>query len=252
MAKKKLARFAEMEKLENVFQAPYEEIFRNDHPLKGKWGKEVFRNDHPIVLEIGCGKGEYTVGLGKLYPGKNFIGIDIKGARMWHGAKAALEQNVGNAIFLRIYAEMLASVFAPGEISEIWITFPDPQMTKARKRLTGSRFLSLYARILKSGGLIHLKTDSPFLYAYTSEVIRINHLKCHVETEDLYAAGMEDEILGIKTFYEQQWLSRGKQIKYIRFSLDGADTFGEPDTEFEKDDYHSEARYMNLNRAANR
>lgn len=252
MAKKKLARFAEMEKLENVFQPRHEEIFRKDHPLKGKWGKEIFRNNHPIVLEIGCGKGEYTVGLGKLYPEKNFIGIDIKGARMWHGAKAALEQNITNAVFLRIYAEMLTSVFAPEEISEIWITFPDPQMAKARKRLTGSRFLSLYTQFLKSGGVIHLKTDSPFLYAYTSEVIQTNRLKCHVRTEDLYAAGMEDKILGIKTFYEQQWLSRGKQIKYIRFSLDDMNTFEEPDTEFEKDDYHSEARYMNINQAANR
>lgn len=250
MAKKKLARFAEMERLENVFQPRHEEIFRTDHPLKGKWGKEIFHNDHPIILEIGCGKGEYTVGLGKLYPEKNFIGIDIKGARMWHGAKTALEQNISNAVFLRIYAEMLSSVFAPKEISEIWITFPDPQMAKVRKRLTGSRFLSLYTCFLKPGGPIHLKTDSPFLYAYTSELIQINHLKCHVRTEDLYAAGMDDKILGIKTFYEQQWLSRGKQIKYIRFSLDEVNTLEEPDTEFEKDNYHSEARYMNPNRAA--
>lgn len=250
MAKHKLARFAEMEKLENVFQPRHEEIFRTDYPLKGKWGKEIFHNGHPIVLEIGCGKGEYTVGLGKLYPEKNFIGIDIKGARMWHGAKAALEQNISNAIFLRIYAELLASVFAPGEISEIWLTFPDPQMTKARKRLTGTRFLALYARFLKHGGLIHLKTDSPFLYAYTSELIQINRLQCPLRTEDLYATIREDKILGIKTFYEQQWLSRGKKIKYIRFSLDGADTLTEPDTSFEKDDYHSEARYMNLNRTA--
>lgn len=250
MAKNKLAKFAEMEKLENVFQPRHEEIFRTDYPLKGKWGKEVFHNDHPIVLEIGCGKGEYTVGLGKLYPEKNFIGIDIKGARMWHGAKAALEQNISNAVFLRIYAEMLASVFAPEEVSEIWITFPDPQMGKARKRLTGSRFLTLYSRFLKAGGTVHLKTDSPFLYAYTSEVVEINHLDCPIRTEDLYGDGTEDRILGIKTFYEQQWLSRGKKIKYIRFSLNGREALMEPDTEFEKDDYHSEARYMNLNRPA--
>lgn len=248
MAKNKLAKFAEMEQLENVFQPRHKDIFRTDHPLKGKWGKEVFRNDHPIVLEIGCGKGEYTVGLGQLFPEKNFIGIDIKGARMWHGAKTALEQNITNAVFLRIYAEMLESVFDSEEVSEIWITFPDPQMAKARKRLTGSRFLTLYKKILKKDGQIHLKTDSPFLYTYTSELIRINKLKCDLQTNDLYGSQIDDKILGIKTFYEQQWLSRGKKIKYLRFSLAETNSLLEPDVEIERDDYHSETRFMNLNR----
>ena len=171
------------------------------------------------VLEIGCGKGEYTVGLSQLYPEKNFIGIDIKGARMWHGAKTALEKGLSNAVFLRIYAEMLESVFAPCEISEIWITFPDPQMAKARKRLTGSRFLNLYKKILIPNGLIHLKTDSPFLFTYTTELIRQNQLKAFVCTADLYQEEGQNKILGIQTFYEQQWLSRGKTIKYLQFSL---------------------------------
>lgn len=244
MAKNKLAKFAEMETLENVFQAAHHEIYRTDYCLKGHWNEKVFRNDHPIVLEIGCGKGEYTVGLGELYPDKNFIGMDIKGARMWHGARAALEKNIHNAVFLRAYAEFTESLFAPGEISEIWITFPDPQMSKARKRLTGTRFLSLYKKILKEDGILHLKTDSPFLYAYTAASIKLNHLPATVITEDLYGADLNDKILGIKTFYEQQWLSRGKKIKYIRFSLRGANTLSEPDVDIERDDYHSEARYM--------
>lgn len=243
--KNKLARFAEMEELPNVFQPKHAEIFRTDYILKGKWREKVFRNDHPIVLEIGCGKGEYTVELGKLYPEKNFIGLDIKGARMWKGAKAAFETGMTNVCFLRMYAEMLESAFAPGEISEIWITFPDPQMAKARKRLTGSRFLSLYQKVLVSGATIHLKTDSPFLYAYTSGLIRENQLSCDIDTEDLYGCGLEDRILGIKTFYEKQWLSRGKKIKYIRFSLNTDTPLKEPDVEIEKDDYHSEARFMN-------
>lgn len=247
MAKNKLAKFAEMNVLENVFQPRHQEVFRTDYPLKGQWASRVFQNNHPIVLEIGCGKGEYTVGLGKLYPEKNFIGMDIKGARMWHGAKTALQQKMSNAVFLRAYAEMLESVFAPGEISEIWITFPDPQMSKKRKRLTGSRFLSLYKKIIKENGTIHLKTDSPFLYIYTQEVIQLNHLKTLFSTDDLYSSDLKDPILSIKTFYEQQWLSRGKTIKYIRFSLEGTTVFSEPETEIEKDDYHSEARYMNPN-----
>lgn len=165
---------------------------------------------------------------------------------MWHGAKIALEKGLPNAVFLRIYAEMLESVFAPHEISEIWITFPDPQMAKARKRLTGSRFLNLYKKILIPNGRIHLKTDSPFLFAYTVALIGRNQLKAFTCTEDLYHCEGQDKILGIQTFYEQQWLSRGKTIKYIQFALEGSDFIQEPDIELEKDNYHSEARYMNL------
>lgn len=244
MAKNKLAKFAEMEELENVFQPKHSEVFRTEYYLKGKWHADVFGNEHPLVLEVGCGKGEYTVELGQLYPEKNFIGLDIKGARMWTGAKKATDSGMKNVAFLRTYAEDLESVFAPDEISEIWITFPDPQMAKARKRLTGTRFLSLYKKMLKPGGLIHLKTDSPFLYAYTSALIKLNRLNEFVNTDDLYGCGMDDKILGIKTFYEKQWLSRGKKIKYIQFSTEGANTLIEPDVEIEKDDYHSEARFM--------
>ena len=245
MAKNKLAKFAEMEILPNVFQPRHAEVFRTDYLLKGKWNAEVFRNNHPIVLEIGCGKGEYTVELAKLYPEKNFIGLDIKGARMWKGAKMAVEEGLSNVAFLRMYAELLDSAFAPEEIDEIWITFPDPQMTKARKRLTGTRFLRLYRKILKPDALIHLKTDSPFLYAYTAEVLKTNRMRAEVQTEDLYGGGYEDKILGIKTFYEKQWLSRGKKIKYIRFSLNTDAPLVEPDIDIERDDYHSETRYMN-------
>ncbi len=243
--KNKLARFAEMEELPNVFQPKHAEIFRTDYPLKGKWQNEVFHNDHPIVLEIGCGKGEYTIELGKLYPEKNFIGLDIKGARMWKGAKTAAESGMTNVAFLRMYAEMLESAFAPGEISEIWITFPDPQMAKTRKRLTGTRFLGLYQKIAIPGAPVHLKTDSPFLYTYTSALIHLNQLKAEISTEDLYGCELKDKILGIKTFYEKQWLSRGKKIKYIRFFLNPEISLTEPDVEIEKDDYHSEARFMN-------
>ena len=244
MAKNKLAKFAEMETLENVFQPTHEEVFRTDYKLKGKWGKQVFGNDHPIVLEVGCGKGEYSVGLGELYPEKNFIGLDIKGARMWTGAKTAKEKGMKNVDFLRTHAEELESIFAPREVSEIWITFPDPQMAKARKRLTGTRFLSLYRKFLKEDGLIHLKTDSPFLYQYTAELVKVNHLPVNVNTDDLYGVGVDDKILGIKTFYERQWLSRGKTIKYIQFSLAGSSQLMEPEIDIEKDDYHSETQFM--------
>jgi tRNA (guanine-N(7)-)-methyltransferase len=244
MAKNKLAKFAEMETLENVFQPTHEEVFRTDYKLKGKWGEQVFDNDYPIVLEVGCGKGEYSVGLGELYPEKNFIGLDIKGARMWTGAKVAKEKGMKNVVFLRTHAEELESIFAPGEVSEIWITFPDPQMAKARKRLTGTRFLSLYRKFLKEDGLIHLKTDSPFLYQYTAELVKVNHLPVNVNTDDLYGVGVDDKILGIKTFYERQWLSRGKTIKYIQFSLAGSSQLMEPEIDIEKDDYHSETQFM--------
>lgn len=245
MGKNKLAKFEEMDRLKNVFQPVHSEVFRTDNPLKGTWHKDVFGNPNPLVLEVGCGKGEYAVGLARMYPEKNFIGIDIKGARMWTGAKQANELELHNVAFLRTHAEVLESMFAPDEVSEIWITFPDPQMAKRRKRLTGTRFLALYGKFLQKGGIIHLKTDSNFLYTYTSALIKTNGLKELVNTDDLYAAGLDDKILGIKTFYEQQWLSRGKKIKYIKFALDNTDALTEPDIEIEKDDYVSEARFMN-------
>lgn len=244
MAKNKLKKFAEMEILSNVFQPRHEEVFRKDYRLKGKWNVEVFHNDCPIVLEIGCGRGEYTVELAKLYPDKNFIGLDIKGARMWEGARIAVEMSIPNVAFLRMYAEMLESVFTLGEISEIWITFPDPQMVKVRKRLTGTRFLALYQKILAPHALIHLKTDSPFLYQYTTSLIHTNQLREIINTDDLYGCGLEDRILGIKTFYERQWLARGKKIKYICFSLGVGKRLSEPEVEIERDDYHSETRFM--------
>lgn len=233
-----------MKQLPNVFQYPFAALQENGFPLKGKWNTDYFKNDNPIVLELGCGKGEYTVGLAERIPGKNYIGIDIKGARMWTGAKTAAENGLANVAFLRTNIELIASFFAPGEVSEIWITFPDPQMAKARKRLTGTRFLNLYKQIITPGAWIHLKTDSPFLYAYTTALIQANHLKADICTDNLYASGLNDTILNIKTFYEKQWLSRGKNIKYIRFTLNNTGLLEEPDIEIERDDYHSEARHM--------
>lgn len=242
MAKNKLAKFAEMDMLSNVIQPRHEEVFRTDYKLKGNWCKEFFKNDNPIVLEVGCGKGEYAVGLARKFPEKNFIGLDIKGSRMWTGAKEADAEGLKNVAFIRMHAEMLESVFAKGEVSEVWVTFPDPQMQKARKRLTGTRFLGIYKNLLKEDGIVHLKTDSPFLYTYTSQLVKDNEFDVYVDTDNLYESGMADEILSIRTFYEQQWLDRGKTIRYIKFSLKGKTEFVEPDIEIEKDDYRSFSR----------
>lgn len=253
MAKSKLERFAELENMNNVFQPQHKEIFKRDYYLKGKWKQEIFHNTNPLILEIGCGKGEYSVGMATMFPNKNFIGIDIKGARMWIGAKIASEKEIKNVIFLRLYAEFIESVFEQNEVDEIWITFPDPQMAKFRKRLTGSRFLSYYRNILKPNGIINLKTDSSFLYTYTKDLIKINNLASFSDIVDLYKEENKDkinDILGIKTFYEQQWLSRGKTIKYLSFSpwqeekKNIPETLKEPLVEIERDDYHSETQYM--------
>ncbi len=247
MAKNKLAKFADMATYSNVFQYDFETLRREKFPLCGKWSS-YFKNDHPITLELGCGKGEYTVGLARKHPGKNFIGIDIKGARMWKGATQALEEKITNAAFLRTRVELLNNFFSENEVSEIWITFPDPQMKKVNKRLTSTRFIKEYSQILKPGGIIHLKTDSNFLYQYTRAVIQLNGLELLVDTDDLYNSGLQDETLSIQTFYEQQWLERGLNIKYIRFLCpeENKTEWLEPEVEIEKDDYRSFGRNARL------
>ncbi len=241
MAKNKLAKFADMATYGNVFQYTFETLKKDGFPYKGKW-QAYFGNNNPIVLELGCGKGEYTVGLARKFPEKNFIGIDIKGARMWTGATQALEEGLTNAAFLRTRIELINHFFAQDEISEIWITFPDPQMKKTNKRLTSTRFMEQYSRMLKERGIIHLKTDSNFLYRYTKAMIAENRLEVLFGTDDLYNSGLNEDILEIHTFYEQQWLSRGLNIKYIRFLCPKNHCWTEPDVEIEKDEYRSFGR----------
>lgn len=228
-----------METMNCVFQFPFSTLDNGGCPMRGHWNTHYFKNDNPIVLELGCGKGEYAVGLGRQFPDKNYLGIDIKGARMWTGAKQVMEQGLANVAFLRTSIELIDRMFAPDEVSEIWITFPDPQMKKVNKRLTSTRFLESYKRILKDNGIVHLKTDSPFLYTYTSELTKLNHLPVEVNTDDLYSSGMADSILDIKTYYEQQWLSRGLTIKYIKFHLPHDSVLVEPEIEIEFDTYRS-------------
>ena len=240
MGKNKLRKFADMETFSCVFQYPFAAVKEAPFPLRGRWNAEYFGNDNPIVLELGCGKGEYAVGLARRFPDKNYIGVDIKGARMWTGAKTVEQEHLGNVAFLRTSIELIEHFFTPGEVAEIWITFPDPQMKKVNKRLTGTRFLANYRKILADGGLVHLKTDSPFLYTYTREMAQLNALPVLVDTPDLYAGDRDDDILAIKTYYEQQWLARGKTIKYLQFRLPHDGTLAEPDIDIDRDDYRSQ------------
>lgn len=242
MGKNKLKKFADMEQMSCVFQYPFGVLRESGFPLRGRWNEEYFRNSGPIVLELGCGKGEYTVGLARRYPEKNFIGIDIKGARMWTGARAATEEELANAAFLRTNIELLPHFFAPGEVSEIWITFPDPQMKKVRKRLTSTTFLNIYRQVMAPGGMIRLKTDSPFLFTYTRLMAELNGIVPETITDDLYHSGAADDILQIRTFYEQQWLDRGLTIKYIAFPLPMGGALEEPTDEIPFDTYRSFAR----------
>ena len=241
MGKNKLKKFAEMETFHNVFQPPY------DPELAGHWRDRYFHNENPVVLELGCGRGEYTVGLAERYPEKNFIGVDIKGARIWAGAKEAEIKELKNVAFLRTNIEFITEFFAAGEVDEIWITFCDPQMKKATKRLTSTYFMQRYHRIVKPGGLIHLKTDSPFLYTYTTEMLRLNPYPVVAQTDDLYADSLDSinvfkDARALQTHYEKQWLDRGMKIKYIEWRLDHLARWEEPVIEIEKDTYRSYGR----------
>ncbi|MGJ8736730.1 tRNA (guanosine(46)-N7)-methyltransferase TrmB [Zobellia laminariae] len=219
-SKNKLKRFKENETFSNVIQ-PNREDVKQGFEQKGKW-KDFFGNDNPIVLELGCGKGEYTVGLAKQDPNKNFIGIDIKGARLWRGAKTALEDNLKNVAFLRTQIELVDELFDKGEVSEIWITFPDPQIKykRTKHRMTNENFLAKYKEILRPDGLMHLKTDSEFMHGYTLGLLQGLGLEINYANHDVYKnEGSPKEVLELQTFYEKQYLERGKPITYIQFKV---------------------------------
>ena len=221
-SKNKLKRFRENETFSNVVQPTREEVTNGEFPYKGKWQKDFFKNDKPLVLELGCGKGEYSVGLAKMHPERNYLGIDIKGARFWRGAKTALEENLDNVGFLRSQIELIDHLFEEGEVDEIWITFPDPQIKykRTKHRMTNTEFLQKYKKILKPGGTVNLKTDSEFMHGYTlgllhgegHEILHANH--------DVYKNDYSPkEVIGLQTFYEKQYLEQGKPITYIKFRI---------------------------------
>ena len=243
MGKGKLAKFAEMETFSNVFQYPFSVVDNVPFEMKGHWREQYFKNNHPVVLELGCGKGEYTVELARLYPEMNFIGVDIKGARMWTGAKQALEAGLKNVAFLRANIEIIDRFFAESEVQEIWLTFSDPQMKNAHKRLTSTFFLNRYRKFLVDGGIVHLKTDSNFLFTYTTCMVKENKLPVVFSTEDLYhTEGLDEEthkILSIQTYYESMWIERGLNIRYMKFLLPQQGELVEPEVDIPLDDYRS-------------
>ncbi|MDD3859098.1 MAG: tRNA (guanosine(46)-N7)-methyltransferase TrmB [Bacteroidales bacterium] len=235
--KQKLLKFSQNKTFHNFFEPVF--IFSNplDFYLKSKWNSNYFKNENPIILELGCGKGEYTVELSKKNPDKNYIGVDIKGARMWKGATEAINNGITNTAFVRTFIEFIEYCFAKNEISEIWITFPDPQLgpkKRIRKRLTSSAFLSRYQKILKHNGIINLKTDDDVLFAYTKAVISLNNLQIIAETNNLYDSDYFTDVLAIKTFYEKIWNKEGKTIKYISFRLPDDISLKEPVNENEE------------------
>ena len=248
-----MKKFAEMAQMPCVFQCGAREMLQDSPVLamKGAWRTTFFHNDHPLLLELGCGHGDYTVGLARVYHDTNYIGVDIKGARMWQGAKQATQEGLTNVAFLRTNIELLPHFFASDEVDGLWITFPDPQMKKATKRLTSTWFMERYRQLLRDGATIHLKTDSPFLYTYTRAMIQENHLPLLCDTDDLYgqlsAISNQQSVLledarRLQTHYEHQWLERGLTIKYLAWQLPKQGTLTEPDIEIEKDTYRSYGR----------
>jgi len=222
VGKNKLARWTEFGSFDNVIQPKIGDISGKDHELKGNWNKKIFKNENPVILELGCGKGEYSVGLAIMYPDKNFIGIDIKGARMWRGAKTSNELKLPNIAFLRTRIEFINSFFSNDEVDEIWITFPDPHPggKNPNKRLTSPKFLNLYRLFLKNNGIVHLKTDNIELHTYTKKVVGFNELEIISDTNDLYGEDFSDNILSIKTHYEKLFLKQGLKINYLSFRLE--------------------------------
>ncbi len=227
MGKNKLARWNELDSFDNVIQPEIGEVAGKDHPIKGKWNSEIFKNDNQLVLELGCGKGEYTVGLATKFPDKNYIGVDIKGARMWRGAKTSNENKLQNVAFLRTRIEFITSFFTTDEVDEIWVTFPDPHPggKNSNKRLTSPWFLNLYRHFLRNKGIVHLKTDNAELFSYTKSVAEYNEQEILFSSDDLYSEALPDDILSIRTHYENIFLKAGLKINYIKFRLDKEKNF---------------------------
>jgi tRNA (guanine-N7-)-methyltransferase len=242
VGKNKLSKFADMATYRHVVQVSYKQLQSEVFEYKGKWSEKFFGNNHPLILELGCGKGEYTVKLARHDPEINFIGIDIKGARMWKGATQAQDLALPNVGFLRAHIEDIPLLFSLNEVAEIWLTFPDPQMKKTRKRLTATNFIDNYRSVMVPDGIVHLKTDSNFMYRYTRAMVNENHFEVIDETDDLYHSELLNDVLSIQTFYEKQWLDRGLTIKYLSFRLNHQDLLIEPSVAIERDPYRSFGR----------